>query len=1100
MKKLMFALAAAAGVALGAYAEEPEILWTVGAVSFEEDDPGVSDVPGVYDLDSAEFDDAEDAKVWYTAAEENPTEVRAYEGATKPDDAGDNFLHVETDAKPLFRTFANAAGIGKELGTQYVALDKVAVDTWVKFTAWDSEPTFAADDDAGATKFALWLQTSEDETQTNLFVKCGSIDQSWDTTSTNVALDVSNIDVTAWHHVVVKTILDKTMVGGAGQTGGLGCFTIAIDGAEVAATSEEYAAIFPNGYDEFLNAENKKLAGACKLFPSMVKYDDTYAGTLFGVGFQGTGDIDLFTAAPYEEPEVEVSLTFKDVTGLKVVKVETKDGEVQGPPYMVAPGTTVKVTYAADGNYIIKPTTVEYTINEATEIDPAEDVEVEKAAAKIGTALYLTLKEAVDAAIDNDEIEMLDDVTLSERIFIGSAGGDKDITLDLAGKEITWDESVDNASGVFIVRSGSKLTVEDSSGTNAGKIDANGKAYAAIAITHSTYQDDAKTASLIVNGGTLIGYYQGITGNGTRPNTYVEINDGVITATNTTAEDGNLAIFNPQRNSEVVINGGTLTGLWAAIEMRGGTLTVNDGTLTATAEEYAVKPNGSGSTTAGAALAVAQHTTKGDIAVEIKGGTLTGVNAVSVANPQGNTTANVAVTLGDAEYDGELAFSADGNATVTNDGADLDAPAGYKWDEQTGILIPCDYVAQIGDNKYETLAAAFAAVKDGETAEITLLKSCSGAGIFLTQNKNKNITLNLANYTYTCVGPAVGSSGTVNQAFHLENGNTVTIKNGTLAVNDPDNKVTRMIQGYATITLDGVTIDATNLAANESKPLIQRSVCEFDNGTVVIKDSTIKGTATVPTAVSIDNWARYAGVTATISGTSDIGKVYVWAEDNPVEKLATVTLDGGTIAEIAVDGNDDLYAITKTGATVTTIPAGYKWDEDGKLVKDEGKEIKPGEIATDIEAKDAEEALSKVTIKPINDEAAAAGQAAVITGKATQDGETGKWTVEPVINEKAPEFKEPDLVVETTLEQMVAGTDGAEVTVALPAEKVTPGLYYSVDVSTELGEKADFVEGERVLATGTGVSLKVTKPTGGKAFFKVSEHMAPTPANVATQD
>ena len=1098
MKKLMFALVAAAGVALGAYAEEPEILWTQGAVSFEEDDPGVSDVPGVYDLDSAEFDAPEEAKVWYTAAEENPTEVREYGEAAKPAaTAGDNFLHVETDAKPLFRTFANAAGIGHQIGAKYIPLDKVMVDTWVKFTAWDSEPTFAADDDAGATKFALWLQTSEDETQTNLFVKCGSIDGAWNTTPTNVVLDVSDIDVTAWHHVVVKTILDKTMPGGATQPGGLGCFTIAIDGAEVAATSEEYAAIFPAGYEDFLNAENKKLAGACKLFPSMVKYDDAYAGTLFGVGFQGTGDIDLLSIAPVEVDEVEI--TFKEVTGLTVAKVETEDGEVQGPPYMVAPGTKVTVTYAPNGNYILSKTTVEYTINEATEIDPAEDVEVEKAAAKIGTALYLTLNEAFNAAIDKDEIEMLDDVTLSERIFIGSAGGDKDITLDLAGKEITWDESVDNASGVFIVRSGSKLTVEDSSNTNAGKIDANGKAYAAIAITHGTYQDDAKTASLIVNGGTLIGYYQGITGNGTRPNTYVEINDGVITAT---ATDTNLAIFNPQADSTVVINGGEITGLDSAIEMRGGTLTVNDGTLTATAEAYAVKPNGSGSTTAGAALAVAQHTTKGDIAVEIKGGTLTGVNAVSVANPQGNTTANVAVTLGNAEYDGELAFSADGNATVTNDGADLDAPEGYKWDEQTGILIPCDYVAQIGDNKYETLAAAFAAVKDGETAEIALLKSCSGAGIFLAANAGKTITLDLGGFTYTCVGPAVGSNGTASQAFHLEKGNTVTIKDGTVTSTE-NSGVTMLVQNYCDLTVTGVTLDGSNLpqalywADSTHTSTVEGPTYTMSNnsGTIALGEGTvIKVSTKTASGVAFDTckYATYDVPSITVDGATINGDVELSG--------GNLTLTAGTLTGALVDAGIGDGVITKAAGFTAAAPAGYKWDEDGKLVKDEGKEIKPGEIATDIEAKDAEEALSKVTIKPINDEAAAAGQAAVITGKATQDGETGKWTVEPVINEKAPEFKEPDLVVETTLEQMVAGTDGAEVTVALPAEKVTPGLYYSVDVSTELGEKADFVEGERVLATGTGVSLKVTKPTGGKAFFKVSEHMAPTPANVATQD
>lgn len=575
MKRLMFALAAAAGVALGAYAEVAELIPTQNKdyepapVSFEAAEYGVpAELPGVYDLDFAEYGDPTESqvKVWYTAAEENPTEVRAYEGATKPADAGDNFLHVETDAKPLFRTFANALGIGKELGAQYVALDKVAVDTWVKFTAWDSEPAFAADDDAGATKFALWLQTSEDETQTNLFVKCGSIDQSWDTTPITVALDVSDIDVTAWHHVVVKTILDKTM-----GYYGLGCFTIKIDGAEVAAVSADYDKVFPDGYDEFLNAENKKLADAYKLFPSMVAYNEPAAETLFGVGFQGTGDIDLLSIANYEDPEVEVSLTFKDVTGLKVVKVEKKDGdEVQGPPYMVAPGTTVKVTYAADGNYILSKDTVEYTIEAETVIDPAKDVEVKAATAKIGTALYLTLNEAYVDAADGATITLLANCA-GNGITIK-----KNLTIDFGG--FTYTVDADPLAGSAGTQSQAFQLMDDYSVTFKNGTIASTKAkmliqnYADLTLDGMTLDGTGLLEAHSAKTGDVVPNYTLSCSSGA-----IELKGGTVVKARS-AEHFAMDTYQSAKHEKptVTVNGATFNG---NVELTGGNLVLNTGSF-----------------------------------------------------------------------------------------------------------------------------------------------------------------------------------------------------------------------------------------------------------------------------------------------------------------------------------------------------------------------------------------------------------------------------------------------------------------------------------------------------------------------------------------
>ena len=170
----------------------------------------------------------------------------------------------------------------------------------------------------------------------------------------------------------------------------------------------------------------------------------------------------------------------------------------------------------------------------------------------------------------------------------------------------------------------------------------------------------------------------------------------------------NLAIYAPG-DQTLNISGGTITGS-TAVEIRAGALNVTGGTLIATAEEYTVTPNSSGSTTRGAAVAVAQHTTKKAIDVSIEDATLTGVKAVSVANPQENDSENVGVVLGEATYNGELAFSADGNATVANDGAEIAAPAGYGWNSN-GVLVKEFTVTY----KVEDVPDAFEKVLDGET-------------------------------------------------------------------------------------------------------------------------------------------------------------------------------------------------------------------------------------------------------------------------------------------------------------------------------------------------------------------------------------------------
>ena len=84
-----------------------------------------------------------------------------------------------------------------------------------------------------------------------------------------------------------------------------------------------------------------------------------------------------------------------------------------------------------------------------------------------------------------------------------------------------------------------------------------------------------------------------------------------------------------------------ITGM-TGVEIRAGKLTVSGGAITGTATPVTVTPNGNGSTTAGAGVALAQHTTKLPVIVTIENATVKGYTGVYESNPQNNDPASIA--------------------------------------------------------------------------------------------------------------------------------------------------------------------------------------------------------------------------------------------------------------------------------------------------------------------------------------------------------------------------------------------------------------------------------------------------------------------------
>ncbi len=223
-------------------------------------------------------------------------------------------------------------------------------------------------------------------------------------------------------------------------------------------------------------------------------------------------------------------------------------------------------------------------------------------------------------------------------------------TLQVSKKSIQPSDKWSGGDALIVVKRNGDLTIIGSNGTISNNGNAN--IYSAVKMTEKGEDDATNVAKLTVQGNvTLTGEYYGIVGNGNRHNTEIVVSGGTIKGVH---DKDNVGIFHPQ-NGKLTITNGTIEGYSSAVEMRGGSITVTGGLLKSTAIDFSCNPNGSGNTTVGAALAIAQHTTKKDISVQISGGSFKGVKALNECNPQNNDPApQVTMNVSGGMFNGEV--------------------------------------------------------------------------------------------------------------------------------------------------------------------------------------------------------------------------------------------------------------------------------------------------------------------------------------------------------------------------------------------------------------------------------------------------------------
>lgn len=256
-----------------------------------------------------------------------------------------------------------------------------------------------------------------------------------------------------------------------------------------------------------------------------------------------------------------------------------------------------------------------------------------------------------------------------------------------------------------------------------------------------------------------------------------------------------------------------------------------------------------------------------------------------------------------------------------------------------GIKIPGLYFAVTKDGKtlnYTTAVDAVDTVGDGESAVITLLDNYEGGGVKV-DGTEKDITFDLAGYSWIIGTPLVGSTGTETNAFQLLKGNAVTFKNGAVT----SEKAKILIQNYSDLTLDGVELTLTTPRPSDEAPYY---VTSNNNGSTYIKGGTVINAGNGNYAMDAFTFGDYTG-----------GNVFV--EDAVINgnvELANggdITLNGGTInGDVTVynylyQNNQELF---NTSAVLTvnsgTINGDVTTSKVGKTVMQGG--TVNGDVAT----------------------------------------------------------------------------------------------------------------------------------------------------------
>ena len=586
----------------------------------------------------------------------------------------------------------------------------------------------------------------------------------------------------------------------------------------------------------------------------------------------------------------------------------------------------------------------------------ATPVEASKVAEVNGTQ-FDTLGAAIAAVQDGETIKLLDKVTESDALVVNNG---KTFSLDLNGQALTVDKGITIGSGFVTAQNG---TIKGNVSLIASGKDAayNSFTLASNAAIEGDYGimvfEDEKGAN---NFGTTVNIDGKITGQSSALWVLGNITTDYTTAKHpVTVNVGPTAVLTNPSNGDTALqmagscvvtieDGAQITG-GTAIEVRAGKLTINGGTITGTGDSTTADPNGNGTSTKGAGIAVAQHTTKQPIDVVVNGGTITGHTGFYVANPQKNAeVSEVNATINGGDF---VTTAPDGNAVVRDEnagGADVAVTGGSFTGKVDQSLLGEGFEAVPDANGKLTVAVSANAeatwyqngVKKAGTLDAAI-KALQGQGGTIEVLKDAKITD--ANYTLTgnivlqksasvAAAPKIdvtAAAGVTTRAFIVMPGAGLTLDGVEMTVNGTKNTDSAKNNdgtgidlynsekaeiGGAILTLkNGAVLNLTNLEratiARCSGKVVNDSIVSLEPGTA-FNISNIDGNGANGGNWTIDN--------ATLN-MNNIGSFGLSAQSVTVTNKGKVNVSNVGIAGMSAKD----IAIEK-GSQVSITESGYK--------------------------------------------------------------------------------------------------------------------------------------------------------------------------------
>jgi len=274
----------------------------------------------------------------------------------------------------------------------------------------------------------------------------------------------------------------------------------------------------------------------------------------------------------------------------------------------------------------------------------------------------------------------------------------------------------------------------------------------------------------------------------------------------------------------------------------------------------------------------------------------------------GTITGNIEVTGGNIALDagtvnGNLVY--DSGSVTKSDAVVLEAPADYKWVD--GVLIAKDYVAQVGNAKFESLEDAIAAAQAGDT--IVLLDNIDVTDV--AYKISKDVTLDLNGYSIN----GVATTATTNYLISVNSGVTFkVIGEGTISfrATTPDTEwgegyasafpgyANNTINVYGTLIVEDATIE--NWTAKGGASYV---ICTYANSSLVVNSGTIAQRGG-DIAIRVFVGSANAPANVTVNGGTISGNRAIWvqlASDNAaVAPIVNVDINGGVL-----ESTDETY-------------------------------------------------------------------------------------------------------------------------------------------------------------------------------------------------